>query len=570
MKDYNYEYKNWLQYKNLDKEMLEELELIKDKTEEIEERFYKDLEFGTGGLRGLIGAGTNRMNIYTIRKLTLALANYIISQGAEAMQRGVAIAYDSRKFSKEFAEETAKVLATNKIKVYLFNDIRPLPLLSFTIRYLKTFSGVVITASHNPSTYNGYKVYNMHGSQITESIAEQLHNEINKITNMLDIPVIGFEKAIKDKMIIMIGEEIDSEYIKNVKNLLLNKDYINEFGNNLKVVYTPLHGTGNMLVKRVLKEINFNNLYTVKEQEDPHPDFPTVSAPNPEDTEVFNLAIKLAEEKEVDIIMGTDPDADRLGVLVNVNGRYQALNGNQLGVIVLNYLLSERKAQGTLTKDYIVIKTIVTSELGRKIADKYEIKTEDTLTGFKYIGEKINNYELEGEKNFLFGYEESFGYLAGDFVRDKDAVQIAALIVEMAIFYKQKGHTLFDILENIYKQYGYFAEELVSISLEGINGSKKIAELLDIYRKCPPNDVNCIKVKRVEDYLDGNTSKVDLPKSNVIKLILEDDSWIALRPSGTEPKIKIYFSVVADSYIEVSKKLSSLKSTIINSLNLSE
>ncbi len=575
MRDYKKEYYTWLDYENLEKEIMDELELIKDQTQEIEERFYKDLEFGTGGLRGIIGAGTNRMNIYTIRKLTLALANYIISQGELAIKKGVVIAYDSRKYSKEFAEETAKVLATNKIKVYLFNDLRPLPLLSFAVRDLRTFAGIVITASHNPPEYNGYKVYNENGSQITESVAEMIYKEINKINNSLDIKVIDLEEAIENGKLRIISEEIDNKYIKLVEELLLHKDYINKYGENLKVVYTPLHGAGNKLLQQTFDDIGFKNLYIVKEQETPDPEFSTIKVPNPENPEVFKLAIKLAKQVNADLVMATDPDADRMGLLVNIDGNYQALNGNQLGVLVLNYLLSEKTAQGTLSDDYIVIKTIVTSELGRKVAQKYGINTVDTLTGFKYIGEKINNYELEGKMKFLFGYEESFGYLAGNFVRDKDAIQIAALVVEMAIFYKQSGLTLFDILEKIFKEYGYYAEELVSIKLKGIEGSKRIDDILTYFRQKTPEDISGQRVEYVEDYLsqekrdrkNNKISHLNFPKSNVLKLILEDNSWIAIRPSGTEPKIKIYFSANGISNIEVYKKLNNMKEKIIGIVN---
>lgn len=578
MRDYIKEYNTWLNYNNLDKEIITELKLIKDQNIEIEDRFHKDLEFGTGGLRGVIGAGTNRMNIYTIRKITLALANYILSQGTQAMNKGVAIAYDSRKYSKEFAEESAKVLAANNIKVYLFSELRPLPLLSFAVRDLCTYAGIVITASHNPAEYNGYKIYNDKGSQITEAIAEMIHMEINKINNSLDIKVIDLEEALKNGRVKMISDEIDDRYIECVKTLLLHKNFIINYGKNLKVVYTPLHGAGNKLVSQVLDRIGFKNLYIVKEQEAPDPKFPTVKTPNPENIEVFDLAIKLGKNIDADIIMATDPDADRIGLLVNVEGDYQALNGNQLGVLILNYLLSEKTAQGTLSNDSIVIKTIVTSDLGRIIANKYAIKTEDTLTGFKYIGEKINSYEINKMKKFLFGYEESLGYLVGDFVRDKDAAQIATIIVEMAIFYKQSGYTLFNILEKIYQEYGYYAEELISIRLKGIEGKKRINDILTTFRQETPKEINGIKIEFVEDYLiqkriekkNNKETLLTLPKSNVLKLIFEDNSWVAIRPSGTEPKIKIYFSANADSQNKVNEKLNGMKKVIIDIVNLVE
>ncbi len=570
MNNYQKEYERWLNYQYLHEELLEELKGIQDQTKEIEERFYKDLEFGTGGLRGIISAGTNRMNIYTIRKVTLGIARFIIKQGKAAMNRGVTIAYDSRRFSKEFAEEAARVLAKNEIKVYLFDELRPTPLLSFAVRELHAFSGIMITASHNPPEYNGYKVYNQYGGQITEEMANALYDEINHIENVLEIPVIAYNDAVEQGIVTLIGNEIDQKYIKHVETILLNKDIVRQAGEQISIVYTPLHGTGNKPVRNILTHLGFKNLHIVKEQELPDTEFSTVKAPNPEEIEVFDLAILLAKEKNADIIMATDPDADRLGVLVKANSTYQALNGNQLGALVLYYMLSLMKGRGDLPSNAAMIKTIVTSELGAKIAEANGVTTENTLTGFKYIGEKIREFQEIGSHTFMFGYEESYGYLVGDFVRDKDAVQMTALVAEMALYYKQKEKTLFDVLEEIYQAYGYFIEDLFSITLKGIEGSKKISEIVSSFRNNPPREIGGIKVKQYEDYLlqeirdvvMEKKTTIDLPKSNVLKFVLEDESWIAMRPSGTEPKLKFYFSTVSGSEEQSTMQLQALKKAI--------
>jgi len=572
MRDYFKEYERWLQYQDLNPDLLAELEQINEETKEIEERFYKDLEFGTGGLRGIISAGTNRMNIYTIRKVTLGLANFILKQGPEVMNKGVVIAYDSRKYSGEFAEEAAKVLAANNIKVYLFAEIRPTPLLSFAVRYLKAYAGIVVTASHNPPEYNGYKVYNQYGGQITEELTNLIFQEIQKIDNMLEIPVIELDEAVKKQKVIMIADEIDQEYMKNVESLLLNKNLTLNAGKNLTVIYTPLHGTGNIPVRNILERVGFTNLYIVPEQEAPDPDFPTVKAPNPEEPEVFDLAIKLAKKHDADIIMATDPDADRLGVLVKIDKQYQALNGNQLGALILHYLLSEKSQKELLPENAVIVKTIVTSDLGAKIAAKYNVETENTLTGFKYIGEKIKDYKETGNKTFIFGYEESYGYLAGDFVRDKDAVQITAVVAEMALKYKQQGKSLFDVLTDIYREFGHHVEDLESITLKGIEGNNKIKEIVANFRNKRPKEINGIPVVMYEDYLvrekvnlnTGEKTLIKLPQSNVIKIFLEDGSWVAVRPSGTEPKLKFYFAAVSDSFISAAEKMENLKSAILN------
>lgn len=571
MKKYLKEYEKWLLHNIVDVDILTELEQIKNEDSEIEDRFYKNIEFGTGGLRGIIGAGINRMNIFTVRKATLGLARYILNQGIEAINRGVVIAYDSRKFSKEFAEEAAKVLATNNIKVYIFNELKPTPILSFAVRYFNAYAGIVITASHNPAEYNGYKVYNQYGGQITEDIADKIYTEINKIDNILDYEVINLEGLMNEEKIIVVGEEVDKDYIDNVETLLLNKEIIRKYGEELTIIYTPLHGTGNKPVRNILAKQGFVNVYVVEEQAFPDQEFSTVKAPNPEDISVYNLATKLAKKHNADIIMATDPDADRLGVLVKNGNEYENINGNQLGSLILYYLLDEMNAKKRLPKNGAMVKTIVTSELGKVIADRYNVTTENTLTGFKYIGDKIKEYEEAGDRSFIFGYEESYGYLAGVFVRDKDAVQITAIVAEMALVYKKRNKSLLDILEEIYQEYGYFADDLVSITLKGIEGNMRIKEIVSLFRENPPKEVNGIKVELVEDYLlrrrknliDDTIEELKLPKNNAIKLILKDKSWIAIRPSGTEPKIKLYFSTVSDSYEKSKIKIKDIKSSIL-------
>lgn len=573
MEKYLTEYNKWIVHEGIDSLLLSELIDVKEQLNEIEERFYKDLEFGTGGLRGVIGAGTNRMNIYTVRKATLGLARYILSQGKDTATKGVVIAYDSRRFSKEFAEEAAKVLATNNIKVYLFDELKPTPILSFAVRYLNAYAGIVITASHNPSEYNGYKVYNQYGGQITEQMADDIYKEINKLEDILEYEVITLASAIEKEQVVIVGQELDIEYIARVEELLLNKEIIAEHGSELKIVYTPLHGTGNKPVRQLLNKIGFSNLYVVEEQEQPDSQFSTVKAPNPEEREVFNLAIDLATKYDADIIMGTDPDADRLGVLVKVanDNDYLALNGNQLGALILNYLLEEMANQGLLPKNGALVKTIVTSELGRAIADKYSIETVNTLTGFKYIGEKIKEFE-QTDTSYIFGYEESYGYLAGGFVRDKDAVQITAIVAEMALVYKRRNKTLIDVIEELYQEFGYYVEDLYSLTVKGIEGGSRINEIVALFREHSPTDINGIEVEWCEDYLvskrinliDGREEDIDLPTSNVIKLKLKDNSWVAIRPSGTEPKIKFYFATVSSSYNTSVAKLNNIKEAILS------
>lgn len=571
--DWKKEYKKWSEYSSLDKELKEQLSLISNDDSSIEEYFYKELEFGTGGMRGELGPGTNRLNIYMIRKATEGLAQYIEEQGEEAKQRGVAVAYDSRHKSPEFALEVAKTLGAHGIKSFVFEGLRPTPVLSFAVRHLNAFAGIVNTASHNPPEYNGYKVYGPDGGQIPPAMADQLIQYVNGVENELTVEVAEEKEILASGLLTYIGEEVDAAYQEELLTIRENQKVIEEVADSLKIVFTPLHGTANIPVREGLKNFGFNNVTVVKEQELPDPDFSTVKSPNPEEHEAFELAIQYGEREDADILMGTDPDTDRLGVAVkNAIGQYEVLTGNQMGALMLHYLLTQKKEQGTLPENGIVIKTIVTSEIGRVIAESFGIPTLDTLTGFKFIGEKIQEYEESGEYSFLFGYEESYGYLIGDFVRDKDAVQAAIFAAETAAYYKAQGKSLYDGLQEIFEQYGYFKESLQSLTLKGKAGSEKIAEILKTFRENPPTEVAGLKVVSVEDYhtsekhnlLNDTVEAIDLPKSNVIKYFLEDNSWFCVRPSGTEPKAKFYFSVKGESPEDSSHKLEELQSAVMN------
>ncbi len=566
--DYFKKYEEWISNPYFDEETKNELGDIRDNQSEIEERFYKDLEFGTGGLRGIIGAGTNRMNKYNIRKATQGFANYILSSVKDPNNRGVVIAFDSRHKSPEFAKEAAKVLAGNGIKAYVFESLRSTPELSFAVRSLEAAGGIVVTASHNPPEYNGYKVYGEDGGQLVPRYANMVIDEIRKIEDYSSVQYLEEEDARAQGLISIIGEEIDNKYIEMVKSLSLRKDVIERI-EDFKVVYTPLHGTGEMPVKRVLTEIGFKNFFPVKEQEVPDSNFSTVESPNPEESKAFDMAIDLAEEVGADIIIGTDPDCDRVGAVVkNREGQYQVLTGNQTGALLVDYILS---SMDNIPKNSVVIKTIVTSELGSRIAKGYGVETINTLTGFKFIGEKIKEFEEKGDKNFIIGYEESYGYLVGTDVRDKDAVVSSLLIAEMAAYYKSKNMTLLDGLEDLYKKHGYYKEALKSIVLKGKEGLEKIGRIMDSLRNNSPLKIADIKVGAIRDYLNGTAKlisenmekELDLPKSNVLHFTLEDGSWFAVRPSGTEPKIKIYFSILGERDEEASKKLDVIKNQIL-------
>ena len=571
--DFKLNYENWISNSFFDEKIREELMKIQDE-KEIEDRFYKDLEFGTGGLRGVMAAGTNRMNIYTIMKATKGLSVYINEKYKKDAK--VAIAYDSRNNSKLFAEVAASVLCANKIKVYLFESLRPTPMLSFTVRHKGCSAGIVITASHNPKEYNGYKVYGSDGGQITDKAAAEILSHINSIEDYATIEKAQIKNAEEEGYLTYIGEDVDRVYYEKVKSLIIRKKLVKEEASKLKIIYTPIHGSGNVPVRRVLKELGFTNLTVVPEQEKPDGNFPTASYPNPENPSVFNIALKMAEKVEPDLIFGTDPDCDRIGVVVkNNDGEYKVLTGNQTGALLTEYLLSSLKEENKLDSSCCVIKTIVTTDLAKKIASNYNVQLLEVLTGFKYIGEKVKEFEKQGNKRFILGFEESYGYLSGTFVRDKDAVIASTLICEMALYFRSKGLNLYDALNKIYEKYGYFKENLISIELKGIEGKKKINTIMEYLRKSMGKSFNNINIETISDYstsvvknlITNVEQHIDLPKSNVLKVNLCDGSWFVVRPSGTEPKIKIYLSVYDKIEKIAMDKINSLKESIMLLIN---
>ncbi|WP_425270947.1 phospho-sugar mutase [Paenibacillus ferrarius] len=533
------EYQLWLEDPAVDAETKKELQAIRDDEKEIEDRFYKDLEFGTGGLRGVIGAGTNRINVYTVGRASQGLAQYV--NGTGAASPSIVLAYDSRHMSPEFALEAALVFAGNGIKAYLFQTLHATPQLSFAVRYLGANAGVVVTASHNPPEYNGYKVYGADGGQLVPQYAEQVIAEVQSIDSFSKVKKLSQQEAEAQGLLAWLGEDVDQAYIEAVTAISQNPEVIKEISDDFRIIFTPLHGAGNVPVREVLKAVGFGQVRVVAEQEQPDAQFSTVKSPNPEEREAFTLAIAQAKEWNADIIIGTDPDADRMGAVVkDPNGEYVVLSGNQSGAIMVNYLLSSLKERGTLPTNGVVVKTIVTSEMGAVIANHYGIPTLNTLTGFKYIGEKMSQFEQSGEHTFVFGYEESYGYLAGDYARDKDAVIAAMLIAEAAAYYKKQGKTLYEVLQELYESFGYFLEKLESRTLKGKDGVEQIGRMVDAWRTNPPTEIGGTRVTALEDYVKG----VDgLPIENVLKFKLEDGSWFCLRPSGTEPKIKFYFAV---------------------------
>ncbi|WP_238486236.1 phospho-sugar mutase, partial [Bacillus hominis] len=553
----------------------EQLENMKQDEKKIEDSFYKNLEFGTGGMRGELGAGTNRLNVYTVRKATKGLARFIEKLGEEAKKRGVVVAYDSRHKSPEFAMEVAATLGAHGITTYVFESLRPTPVLSFAVRHLHTVSGIVLTASHNPPEYNGYKVYGEDGGQLPPKEADELISYVNAVEDELTVEVADVEQLKADGLLHIIGQEVDDAYAAELNNVIINKEMVKEVGKDLKIVFTPLHGTSNISVRRGLEEVGFTDVTVVKEQELPDPNFSTVKSPNPEEHAAFEYAIRDGEKVGADVLIATDPDADRLGVAVrNHDGEFQVLTGNQTGALMLDYLLSQKKENGTLPENGVVLKTIVTSEIGRTIAKAYGLDTVDTLTGFKFIGEKIKQYEESGQYEFQFGYEESYGYLIRPFCRDKDAVQSVLFVCEVAAYYKSQDKTLYDGLLEVFKKYGFFREDLVSLTLKGKDGAEQIQKMMATFRENPPKEVAGLTVVAVEDYKesiittlqDGNKEEIHLPKSNVLKYQLEDGSWFCLRPSGTEPKIKFYFGVQDDSLQNSEQKLLTIKEDIMNRL----
>lgn len=569
------EFSRWLSYAELDAELKEQLENMKQDEKKIEDSFYKNLEFGTGGMRGELGAGTNRLNVYTVRKATQGLAKFIEKLGEEAKKRGVVVAYDSRHKSPEFAMEVAATLGAHGITTYVFESLRPTPVLSFAVRHLHTVSGIVLTASHNPPEYNGYKVYGEDGGQLPPKEADELISYVNAVEDELTVEVADVEQLKADGLLHIIGQEVDDAYAAELNNVIINKEMVQKVGKDLKIVFTPLHGTSNISVRRGLEEVGFTDVTVVKEQELPDPNFSTVKSPNPEEHAAFEYAIRDGEKVDADVLIATDPDADRLGVAVrNHDGEFQVLTGNQTGALMLDYLLSQKKENGTLPENGVVLKTIVTSEIGRTIAKAYGLDTVDTLTGFKFIGEKIKQYEESGQYEFQFGYEESYGYLIRPFCRDKDAVQSVLFACEVAAYYKSQGKTLYDGLLEVFEKYGFFREDLVSLTLKGKDGAEQIQEMMATFRENPPKEVAGLTVVAVEDYKasivtslqDGNKEEIHLPKSNVLKYQLEDGSWFCLRPSGTEPKIKFYFGVQDNSLQNSEQKLLTIKEDIMNRL----
>ncbi|MDR2649795.1 MAG: phospho-sugar mutase [Clostridiales bacterium] len=567
--DYLKEYNSWRSNAIIDGRTKAELNAIEDDESEIKERFYKNLEFGTGGLRGILGAGSNRMNIYTVRKAAQGLANYILKQGPEAARKGVAIAHDCRRMSREFCVESALVLNGNGIKTYIFDSLRPTPELSFAVRYLKCTAGIVITASHNPPEYNGYKVYWEDGGQTPYPRDEEIITEANGVSDFSQVKVADRAEAERRGLFLTAGPEVDDAFIEQVKAQCVNPEIIPESG--LRVIYTPLHGTGNVPVRRVLKEAGFRHVHVVPEQELPDPDFSTVSYPNPEDPKVFTLALKLAEEVNADIIVGTDPDADRVGVMVKSGeGRYEILTGNMTGVILTEYILSQKKAKNQLPENAAVVSTIVSTDLTERIASAYGAAYFNVLTGFKYIGEKIKEFELNGSHTYVFGFEESYGLLPGPYARDKDAVAAALMICEAAVWYAKQGKTLIDALNGIYKKYGYYKETIESITLKGIQGIEDMKKIMADLRLNPPAEIAGAQVVEVRDYkkrainylAEGKTGPTGLPVSDVLYYTLADDSWFCVRPSGTEPKIKIYFGVKADGEAAAGKRISEVISGV--------
>lgn len=565
-------YEFWLEDSYFDENTKEELRSIADDANEIEERFYRDLEFGTGGLRGIIGAGTNRMNIYTVRKATQGLANFIIKENAQ--EKGVAIAFDSRNMSPEFAEEAALCLAANGIKAYIFPSLRPTPMLSFALRELGCTAGIVITASHNPPEYNGYKVYWEDGAQITYPKDKEIIGEVNAITDYADVKTMDKDAAASAGLYEVIGPEIDDKYIEALKKLEIHPEIIKEEAANLKIVYTPLHGTGNLPVRRILKELGFTQVYVVKEQELPDGNFPTVSYPNPEDKNAFALALKLAEEVDADIVLATDPDADRLGVYAkdSATGKYMSFTGNMLGMLILEYILSQKKAMGTLPENGAVVTTIVSGKMSKEITKAYNMDLIETLTGFKYIGEQIKFFEQNQEHEYVFGYEESYGCLVGTHARDKDAVVAVMALCEVAAYCKYKGITLCDQMRTLFETYGYYKEALCTVTLKGQDGSKKIASMMEGIRKDVPQSIGGLQVTQFRDYKEdvlldcanGTKTTTGLPNSNVLYFELEDAAWCCIRPSGTEPKIKFYIGVRGTNDEEAAAKLASLTKAVEN------
>ena len=570
--NYKEKYNSWINSDIINEEIKNELRSISDE-KEIEDRFYQDLDFGTGGLRGEIGAGSNRMNIYTVAQATQGFANYLNDNFKEP---SVAIAYDSRNMSKEFAQAAALNLCANNIKVYLYESLRPTPVLSYTVRELKCSGGIVVTASHNPKIYNGYKVYDEFGGQVTDEKANIIIDCVKAVDDFSKIKSMDENVALEKGLLNYIGEDVDKLYYEKVKGLTIRTELVKEKASSLNVIYTPIHGSGNVPVRAVLEQLGYSNVKVVKEQEAPDGNFPTASYPNPENPDVFELAVEMAKTEGADIIFGTDPDCDRIGLVVKDSaGEFKVLTGNQTGLLLTHYVLSSLKETNKLPQNGVVIKTIVTTEGARSIAEDFDIELMDVLTGFKYIGEKIREFEDAGDKTYLFGFEESYGYLAGNFVRDKDAVIASMLVCEMCLYYKEQGKSLYDALIDLYEKYGYFKETLVSLELKGKEGQEKIASCIEALRNDPISEVDNVKIVTRLDYklsteentVNNTKTTIDLPKSNVLKYILEDGSYFVVRPSGTEPKMKVYLAVKSSSLENAEVDIATFKEKVMEIIN---
>ncbi len=570
---YTENFQKWLDFEQLPDYLRQELLSMDEKTKE--DAFYTNLEFGTAGMRGYIGAGTNRINIYVVRQATEGLAKLIETKGEEAKKRGVAIAYDSRHFSPEFAFESAQVLAQHGIKSYVFEALRPTPELSFAVRHLNAYAGIMVTASHNPAPFNGYKVYGQDGGQLPPADADALTDFIRAIENPFAVELADLDESKSSGLIQVIGEDVDIEYLREVKDVNINQDLINNFGKDMKIVYTPLHGTGEMLTRRALAQAGFESVVVVESQAKADPDFSTVKSPNPESQAAFALAEELGREVDADVLVATDPDADRLGVEIRQpDGSYKNLSGNQIGAIIAKYILEAHKTAGTFPENAALAKSIVSTELVTKIAESYGATMFNVLTGFKFIAEKIQEFEEKHNHTYMFGFEESFGYLIKPFVRDKDAIQAVLLVAEIAAYYRSRGLTLADGIDEIYKEYGYFAEKTISVTLSGVDGAAEIKKIMDKFRENGPKQFNNTDIVLLEDFQkqtatknDGTISNLTTPPSNVLKYTLADDSWIAVRPSGTEPKIKFYIATVGNDLADAETKIANIEKEITTFVN---
>lgn len=564
-------YQTWKDNPELAADLKAELDQLADNQEALEDAFYEPLSFGTAGMRGVLGVGINRMNIYTVRQATEGLATFMDTLDDETKQRGVAISYDSRHHSQEFAFDAARVLGAHGIPTFVFESLRPTPELSFTVRHLHTYAGIMITASHNPKQYNGYKIYGEDGAQMPPKESDMITKYIRQVKDIFGVKVDDKDALIEDGTLKIIGDEVDKAYLEEVNQVTINHELVAEEGKTMKLIFTPLHGTGAMLGEKALKQAGFENFTMVPQQAEPDPEFSTVKKPNPEDPAAFDLAIELGKKEGADLLIGVDPDADRLGAAVRQpDGEYKLLTGNQIAAILLNYILTARKDAGTLPANAVAVKSIVSSEFATKVAANFNVKMINVLTGFKFIAEQIKNFEADGSHTFMFGFEESYGYLIRPFVRDKDAIQSLVMLAEVAAFYKKQGMNLYDGLQELFKKYGYFAEKTIALTFDGVEGAKEIEDLMTKFREESPKEFAGYKVVALEDFekstktnADGTVEEINIPKSNVLKYLLEDGTWIAVRPSGTEPKIKFYIGTQADSQDEVFAKRQQFEDTVM-------